>query len=57
MIKNMVKTFEFWCFIVLLIASIVFTALDFISWEVASPIILTAAVTLGLIGKKRAAAK
>ena len=57
MIKNMIKTFEFWCFIVLLIASIVFTALDFISWEVASPIILTAAITLGLIGKKRAANK
>ena len=55
MLQGMIKTFEFWCFVVILIASIVFTALDFISWEIASPIILTAAVTLGLIGKKRAA--
>lgn len=54
MIKNMIKTFEFWMFVVLLIASIVFTVLDMISWEVCAPILLGAAATLGLIGKKRA---
>ena len=57
MLANMIKTFEFWVFVVLLITTIVFTALDFVGWEIASPMLLTAAVTLGLIGKKRAAAK
>jgi len=54
MIKNMWKTFEFWVFVALLIGSVVFTALDFVGWEVCAPILLTAAATLGLIGKKRA---
>ena len=55
MLQAMIKTFEFWCFVVILIASIVFTALDFLPWEAAVPIIWGAAITLGLIGKKRAA--
>jgi uncharacterized membrane protein len=55
MIKNMIKTFEFWCFVAILIGSVVFTAVDSIGWEAGSAIILGAAITLGLIGKKRAA--
>lgn len=54
MIKSMIKTFEFWMFVALLIATVVFTALDMVAWEVAAPILLGAAATLGLIGKKRA---
>ena len=54
MIQNMIKTFEFWMFVALLVASVVFTSLDMVAWEVAAPILLGAAATLGLIGKKRA---
>ena len=57
MLANMIKTFEFWVFVVLLITSIVFTAVDLVCWEIAVATIMTAGVTLGLIGKKRAAAK
>ncbi len=57
MIQGLIKKFEFWVFAVLVVASIVFTAVDLVSWEIVVPVVVAAGVALGVIGKKRAAAK